>query len=472
MGAYSSFSLAFAEIAITVTLFTLFAQPYQTIGGVAVWLWLPVTCGALLIALVWGHLVARMPVTGYAYQWSSRIVNPHYGWFCGWTEFVGWLIGTAGIAVAAASVFSPYFWANPTHGDIELLAGAAIILAVLANIVSVRITAFVNNIGASAELFGTLGIGVAIAIGLLFFKHVQGPQILVTSHPYKSTHVTLVLLSLAALMPIYSILGWDASADLAEESRDARRIIPKAMRRAVIIGGLAGFFLFAVYSMAIKGSISHLLNESGTPLVNVIQSHFGSGVTYLVLVILGFAMFSALLANMTAATRVGYALGRDRMLPFSRAWSYVHPTTRTPIFTVIVVGCVAELANVLSAGIVTRIIDGVSVAGYGIYAFVLIGVLWAHRKGRLPEGEEGLFDMGTWLMPCTVVALLYVLLILVMDTVPGVNHVDGEYFLYIEAIGAVWFVAALGWRIKRRAAGPGLERLGDDLTADEASVSG
>ncbi len=470
MGLYTSFSLAFAEIAITVTIFTLFAQPYETIGGVAVWIWIPVTLGGLLIATIWGHLVARMPVTGYAYQWSARIVNPHYGWFCGWTEFMGWLIGTAGIAVSAATVFSPYFWRSPTHHDIELLAAAAILLAVVVNIVSLQATAIVNNIGASAELFGTLGIALVIAVGLFFFHHIQGPHILFTVRPYKSSHVTLSLLALATLMPVYTILGWDASADLSEETKDARRVIPKAMRRAVIAGGVGGLFLFAIYSMAIRGSISHFLGEPGTPLVNVIQSHLGSGFTYVVLVILGFAMFSALLANAAAATRVGFALGRDKMLPFSGLWAHVSPKTRTPIFTVVIVGVIAELANVASAGIVERVIAGVSVAGFGIYAFVLIGVLWAHAKGRLPQGEPGLFDMGRWLVPGSIVALLYVALVMVMDTVPAVNHIDGEYFLYLEGIGVVWFVAVLGWKIRRGAAGPSTSGLAGDINAEESEV--
>ena len=79
MRLYSSFSLAFAEIAITVTVFTLFSQPFQTLGGVAIWFWVPVTAGGLLIASIWGHLTARIPVTGYAYSWVSRIVSIRIG---------------------------------------------------------------------------------------------------------------------------------------------------------------------------------------------------------------------------------------------------------------------------------------------------------------------------------------------------------------------------------------------------------
>src|ERR1700689_3895654 len=157
IGSYTSFALGFSMITITTTIFTLFAQPFQTIGGFAIWLWIPVTLGMLSITAVYAHLSARLPVTGYAYQWSSRIVNRDYGWFSGWTALLSFFVGTASIAVAMASVFSPEIWAVPTHGDIALFAAIAIVAAVAVNVISIRAATMFNNVGASAELIGTLG---------------------------------------------------------------------------------------------------------------------------------------------------------------------------------------------------------------------------------------------------------------------------------------------------------------------------
>jgi len=455
MGLYSSFSLSFAAIAITVTVFTLFGQPFTTIGGVAVWLWIPITAGSLLIVAVWSHLVARVPITGYAYSWVSRIVNPSYGWFCGWTELAGWLLGTATIAISAAAVFSPYFWKVPTHHDIELFAGIAIIIGLIANIISVKVTSIVNDIGASAELFGTLGLGLLVAICLPFFGHIQGPKILFHVGNVSGTPITLSVFVLAFLLPIYTISGWDASADLAEETRDPRRKIPRAMFRSVIAGGIGGFFLFAIYAMAIRGSVKVLVTGTQNPLIAVFESHFGSGSGYVIVVIAGFAMFSALLANIAAAGRVAYSLGRDNMLPVSGTWRYVNRTTRTPIYSLIAVAAVAEIANFASAGIVDRIIAATSVIFAAIYAFVLVGVLFAHRKGRIPAVEKGYFDLGRWLVPVSVAALCYTVIVALMMTLPVVNHVSGEYFLVIQAVGVLWFVVALRRRLRRGEAGPG-----------------
>lgn len=471
MGLYSSFSLAFAAIAITVTVFTLFGQPFQTVGGAAVWLWIPVTLGCLLIASVWGHLVARVPVTGYAYSWISRIVNPQYGWFCGWTELAGWLIGTATIAISAASVFAPYFWASPSRHDLQLFAAIAIVIALVANIISVKITSTVNNIGASAELFGTLGLGLLVAVALPFFGHVQGPKILFQVGNTTHTPITLSVLALAALLPIYTISGWDASADLAEETKDPRRSIPRAMRRAVLAGGIGGFFLFAVYAMAIQGSVAKVVGGTQNPLIAVFESHFGQGAGYVIVVIAGFAMFSALLANVAAAGRVAYALARDNMLPTSRMWSYVSRKTHTPIYSLIAVGVVAELANLASEGIVNRIIAAVSVVFAFIYILVMVGVLYAHRKRRIPEAEPGCFSMGRWLVPGAVVALCYAILVALMMTLPVVNHVAGEYFLLVEAVGVIWFVAVLARRLRRGEAGPGLRGPGSDVGEQELELA-
>src|SRR5579864_7177142 len=166
IGSYTSFALGFSMITITTTIFTLFAQPFQTIGGFAIWLWIPVTLGMLAIVAVYGHLAARLPVTGYAYQWSSRIVNREYGWFSGWNALLSFFAGTASIAVAMASVFSPEIWSEPTHADIAGFAAVAIIMAVLMNIISIRAATWFNNFGASAELVGTLGLTLITAIGL------------------------------------------------------------------------------------------------------------------------------------------------------------------------------------------------------------------------------------------------------------------------------------------------------------------
>jgi amino acid transporter len=72
IGSFTSFSLGFAMVSITAAIFTAFAPPFTNVGGAAIWLWGPILVGVMAITLVYAHLSARLPLTGYAYQWSSR----------------------------------------------------------------------------------------------------------------------------------------------------------------------------------------------------------------------------------------------------------------------------------------------------------------------------------------------------------------------------------------------------------------
>jgi amino acid transporter len=471
IGAYTSFALGFSMITITTTIFTLFAQPFQTIGGVAIWLWIPVTLGMLAITAVYGHLSARLPVTGYAYQWSSRIVNREYGWFSGWTALLSFFVGTASIAVAMASVFAPEIWATPTHGDIALFAAIAIVAAVAVNIISIRAATIFNNIGASAELIGTLGLTVVLGIGLFFFAHKQGPGVLVQHGSSLGGPVNLTTIGIALLLPVYTLLGWEGSADLAEETRDPRRTAPTAMFRSVIISGIAAFFVYAIFAMAIPGPIAKTANGTQNAMIAVFQDHFGSGPALLLKIIAFTAIFSALLANVTVATRMCFSLSRDKMLPGSQVLSKVNERTRTPIYSILLVGLVALVVNLLSAGIITRVVAIVSVTYYGTYLFTMVATLIGARRGTIPDADPKYFSLGRWLVPLAWVGIGWSIVVMAYMTLPVVNRVAGEYTIYFEVLGVAWFFLYLRRRLKTGEAGPPLTALPSGEAAEEAEIA-
>ena len=385
IGSYTSFALAFSMISVTTTVFTLFAQPFQALGGVAIWLWLPVGAGVLLITLVYGHLAARLPVTGYAYQWASRIVSPHYGWFTGWNAMLCTLVGSAGISVALASVFAPDLWANPTHWDVALLAVVAIVVAMTINMMSIRAAGLVNNAGASAELFGTIGCTIALGIGLFFFHHVQGPHVLVQRGSSNGSGLGFDTIGLALLLPIWTLAGLGG---LGRPGRGDHRPAPD---RA------AGHAQGRHRSRAPWRSSStpcsrwrspdrspHAVNGPGNPMVGIFSDHFGGFAADLLQVIAFIAMLSCLLANIACATRTSFSLARDRMLPFSRIWSSVNPRTATPVYTIVAVAVFAIIVNLLSGGFVTNVLSVVNVALYVTYGSTALAVLIAHRRGTHP----------------------------------------------------------------------------------------
>ena len=466
IGAYTSFALGFSMITITTTIFTLFSQPFQTLGGAAIWLWIPVTLGALVIAAVYGHLAARLPITGYAYQWSSRLVGPNYGWFNGWTALISFFTGTASIGLALATVFAPEFIANPTHLQTATVAAGAIAVAVLLNIISIRAATFFNNVGASAELVGTLGLTAITAIGLLFFEHQQGFAILTQVGPTTpDTPVNHVAWGLALLLPVYTLLGWEGSADLAEETVDPRRTAPNAMFRSILISGVAAFFVFAVFAMAIPGNVADIANATDTnPLILVFQAHFPAPLVLLLKVIVFLSIFSALLANVTVATRMCFSLARDRMLPASPILARVSTATRTPIASVVLVGIVAIGINYLSAGLIAQVTAITAVTYFLTYLLTMLSGLIGSARGTIPTAPARYMNLGPWLRPLCMLGIAWTLVVIAYMTLPEVNHPAGLFTIYFEVAGVVWFFAYLRPRLARGEVGPPIGRAVSDPT--------
>src|SRR5580704_1732196 len=171
LGPYGSFAIAFSMISITTAIFFLLPSLFGTAGAAGVWLWIPCAAGVFLIVLVYAHLAARIPITGFAYQWNSRLINPHYGWFTGYTALLAFMAGTAATAVALATVFAGDIWNAPTHGDIVLLATIAMAVAAIINIVSIRAVSAVNNVGVFFEIVGSVAAAALLVVGSIFFFH-------------------------------------------------------------------------------------------------------------------------------------------------------------------------------------------------------------------------------------------------------------------------------------------------------------
>ena len=454
IGSYTSFALGFSMITITTTIFSLFGDPFTKIGGSAIWLWLPVTAGVLLITLVYAHLAARLPVTGYAYQWSSRLVSPHYGWFTGWAALMSFLAGTASIAVAMATIFAGEIWENPTQGNVQTFAAIAIVVAVTINIVGIKAATWINNFGATTELVGTLGLAAIAAVGLFFFADKAGPEVLFHSGQVDGSAITLTSLGLAALLPIYTLLGWEGSADLAEETKDPRRTAPRAMLRSVGISGVAGCAVFAIFAMAIPGTVDGALGQSN-PVVYIFEQQFGSTLAAVLRVVVLISVFSALLANVTVGTRMVYSLSRDGMLPGSRVLSWVSPATRTPIVAVVLVGVFALVVNLLSAGLIVKVTAITAVTYYLVYLMTTVGALRADFRGDMPAAP-GYFSLGRWFRPVAIAAIVWSLIVIAYMTIPEVNNIAAQYTAGGLALGIVWYLAYLRPRLDTGVVGPPL----------------
>jgi amino acid transporter len=455
LGPISSFAMAFALVSVTTTIFTLFAVPFQSLGGIGIWVWLPAIAGVYIISLVYGHLVVRMPLTGYAYHWSTKLVNLRYGWFTGYNALLVQWTATGTIAVAFGTAFAPVFWDHPSRIQVIGLSIASIVAVVIINTISIRVTALVNNAASGTELIGTVGLILLLGIGLFYFDDAAGPRILTQIGSSTGQPITVAAFAAALLVPAFTIGGWEGCADLAEETIDPARTAPKSMRRAILISGFAGFISFAVIAMAIPGDVESLVNSTDTnPVVEVFRSHFGTMATDVLLVLVFVSMLSCILGNLTVGVRTGYALSRDNMLPGSTWLRKINPTTQTPIRLCIVIGIVGAAITLLSGGLINVLASMTAAMLYITYGLTLVGALIGASRDRIPDADPTYFSLGRWLKPLTIIGIAWALIVILSQLVPGDDRSVVWFVVVFEAIGLVWYFAVLGSRVAKGVAGP------------------
>ena len=157
--------MAFSFISITTGIFTTYAFALATGGTRAIWTWLIVVAGQSLVALVYGALSVRVPLSGYSYQWASRLANVHVGWWFGWMSFAFLTIVTVSVDYGLIQVaFQPLIGQTytPTSATLETLVVLALQAALI--ITSTRVTTRVNNTAVATEVIGIVGLTVLLVV--------------------------------------------------------------------------------------------------------------------------------------------------------------------------------------------------------------------------------------------------------------------------------------------------------------------
>lgn len=445
MSSFTSFCLAFSMITITGTLVGLFQPVMLQVGAVSTWFWFVALAGVVWVVAVFMHMAARIPVTGYAYQWASRITTPYYGWIVAVFGIITFTTGAVSIGVLLGSVYAPEFGLEATPQNAAYLSAGALSLGFIINIVGIRIASRMNNGFALAEIVGTTIISVLLVIGIvLFFKQTQGFGVIVHNNGEGGVNgapTPTVNYILAATLPVLSLLGWEASADLAEETQNPRKVAPKAMLRAVLVSGIAGFVVMWIFAAAIKGSVPDALEQSNT-MFWIVDVHLGKFIGIIFRIIAFGSMMGCIIANIAVATRLIFSVSRDRMLPFSEKLSSVNPRFQTPIVAIVVLWVLCLIINLAGAGNIFRIVAMAAVAYYFTYGSTIIGVLWGHAKKRIPEAPPDHFGLGRWLVPVAVVALVWCVAVILAYMLPKANHYVAGYFAVALGIGALFTIYA------------------------------
>ena len=131
------------------------------------------------------------------------------------------------------------------------------------------------------------------------------------------------------LAPVYIFYGFESAGDIAEETKDAGRKIPSAMRWALIWGGISSFVLTAALLLAMPKNepIKAVFDGGGVP---AILGQLSSGMQDFLLLLIIFAFFSCGTSIQGAGSRLAFSFARDGALPPPRGCprstsAFAHP---------------------------------------------------------------------------------------------------------------------------------------------------
>ena len=306
--------MAFSFISITTGIFTTYLFAITVAGTRSIWTWLIVVAGQALVALVYGALSTRVPLSGYSYQWASRLASPQLGWWYGWMSFAFLTIVTVSVDYGLIQVaFQPLIGQTytPTSAALETLVVLALQAALI--ITSTRGTTRVNNTAVATEIIGIVGLTVVLLI-VAAVRSIGHWSNLTSTGPMQADtcyYTWLGPFMLATLLGAYTIVGFESASNLAEETHEPHRVVPRAMIRAVLLSGIVGFaFLIVLAYATTKGAYS-----SAAPVAYIVNNVLGGVVQKIFLVFVCVSIFACGLVIMVTNGRLIYSMARDRRLP-------------------------------------------------------------------------------------------------------------------------------------------------------------
>jgi amino acid transporter len=409
---FASFAIGFSFISITTGIFTTYGSVLNTSGPLGIWTWPIVIVGQTMVALVFGALASRMPLAGYSYQWMSRLANPIVGWILGWLTFSFLVVDVVAVDFALAATVAPALFGYAATTANTWFVTALVVLIQAAVIgQSTVLTERINNIAVGTEIVGILlltlllfivgGIKGDLTGGNLFDKAgVAGGGYFGLGSGVN--HVSPWML--AFLLGSFTIVGFEAASNLAEETHDAENVVPRAMWQSVVLSGVIGMVFLIAITMA--GSDFTALAASSTPVADIAVAILGSWVGKALLVLVLYSIFACGMVIFVSASRIVWAMSRDSRFPAHTLIRKVDPRRGTPFIAVMSVGVLIEIVLAIFAqttSVLFNLFSAATLMPCLIYLSTVI--LYVVARRRLPESKG--FSLGAWENVVIVLALIW-----------------------------------------------------------------
>jgi amino acid transporter len=294
IGLGENFYFAFGVIAVTAGV----AAPLTILAaGVAI----------LLLASTVAEFTKAEPSAGSFITYVETSLGARAGVVTALLVVVGYTVAIAGIFTMSGGMVTLTLahytsWRLPWEPITLMLTAGAIWLTM-------------RGVKLSTKAVG-LAVLVQVAIMVTFCVVVLVKQRAhLSAIPFSWSHLTHGLAGLSGGFPLalYMLIGWENGPALAEETRDPRRSVPRALHISIAIG-IALFVFFAYATVSGFGYDVSSIGRSSIPFLTVADRYLGAAA---VLAWIGgtVAVLATLVAGANSQARMLFDGGRSGLLP-------------------------------------------------------------------------------------------------------------------------------------------------------------
>ena len=456
MGGFSNFAISFTIISILAGCLTSYFIGFNNGGPVVItWGWLLVGAFCILVAMAMGEIASAMPTAGALYFWASKLGSPAWGWFTGWFNLVGQISVTAAIqygsAVFTTALLNLWFpnVVNTETGTIFLVFTIIAVAQIALNLLNINLLAQLNTISAWWHIIGVAVVVVVLAVvpnhqsaSFVFTETINN-----SGFPGDGAGFIYVF-CLGLILSAYTITGYDASAHMSEETRQASRSAAIGMVMSVVASVFFGFILLVAITFAVP-DVQGTLDAGADAVVYIWTESMGNAWAEFLLFIAVVAQFFCGTASVTSASRMMFAFSRDRAVPGSRIWRKV-ARNRVPVNAVIAIGVLAWLIMVPSLYSVVAYLVATSIAVIGLnIAFALPVILRIRAGERFERGAWNLGNHYKWISPLAVAWIVFICIVGVLPVspsgIPGAEEFDWTLVNYSPLTVGAALILFGGW---------------------------
>jgi amino acid transporter len=280
---------------------------------------------ALFTAYSIGELARHLPSAGGMYTYVARGLGSFAGWLMAWAFLLAEPIVPAAL-YASFGLFGAAFITTLTGYTHEYLwLPLAVACGLVVWFLVYRGISISTRVGVA---LGLIEIGIFVLISALLIVNAGDRNTLSVFIP-GSDGLKPALQGM--VFCLLAFVGFEAAAPLAEETRDPKRTIRRAVLLSAVLIGI--FYVFCYYAATVffgpDKMGDFLKSNNGDPWGGMAEQVLpGIGALLVTFAILNSSLANAN-AGANASTRAIFALGRSRILP--QALASIHPTYRTPV---------------------------------------------------------------------------------------------------------------------------------------------